>query len=87
MPTFSVGGFVAMLAATLLSVIDSVADYHATAIVSRVPSPPDHALNRGIAVEGIACVLSGAIGTGHGTTSYGSGIAAIAITKVLLTPF
>ena len=81
-PTASVGGIVAMLTATIMSVIDSIADYYATAIVAGVPSPPDHALNRGIAVEGLSSVLSGAIGTCHGTTSYSSGISAIIITRV-----
>ena len=33
-PTASVGGIVAMLTATIMSVIDSIADYYATAIVA-----------------------------------------------------
>ena len=81
-PTVSVGGVAAMLSATLMSIIDSLADYYATAIVAGVHSPPDHAINRGIAVEGLSSVLSGAIGSCHGTTSYSSGISAIIITRV-----
>ena len=82
MPTFSGGGLMAMLSSVILTILDSIADYHSTAIVANVPAPPDHALNRGIVVEGVASILSGAVGTCHGTTTYAAGIATIAITRV-----
>ena len=34
------------------------------------PPPPGHAVNRGIGMEGIGCILAGIWGTGSGTTSY-----------------
>ncbi|KAB7504217.1 Solute carrier family 23 member 2 [Armadillidium nasatum] len=43
---------------------------------------PDHALNRGIFIEGIGCVIAGIIGTGNGTTTYSTNIPALRITKV-----
>ena len=71
-----------MMAATLASIIESIGDYHVTAQVAEVSNPPAHAINRGIFLEGLESVLSGAVGTGHGTTSYSTGIAGITITKV-----
>jgi len=42
----------------------------------------DFSRTRGIFVEGIGCVIAGALGTGNGTTSYSENIGAIGITKV-----
>lgn len=36
----------------------------------------------GIGVEGIGCILAGALGSGNGTTSYSENVGAIGITKV-----
>ena len=65
-----------------MSVLDSIGDYYACARVSRVPPPPAHACNRGILIEGACSFLSGAVGCGHATTTYGGNIGAIGITKV-----
>ncbi|KAL5021813.1 hypothetical protein ScPMuIL_000968 [Solemya velum] len=81
-PTVSAAGFVGMLAATLSSIIESIGDYLAAARISEAPPPPQHALNRGIAIEGFSSVISGMMGAGHGTTSYSSNIGEIAITRV-----
>lgn len=48
--------------------------------------PPVHAINRGVAVEGIGCVLAGLWGSGNGTTSYSENIGAIGVTKVRHSP-
>ncbi|XP_041368108.1 solute carrier family 23 member 2-like [Gigantopelta aegis] len=82
MPTFSAAGFFGMLMATIASVIESLGDYFAAARICGVPPPPPHAVNRGIAIEGVASVLCGMMGNGHGTTSYCENIGAIAITKM-----
>ncbi|KAK7508507.1 hypothetical protein BaRGS_00000073 [Batillaria attramentaria] len=79
MPTISAGGFLGMLAATLASIIESVGDYFAAARVSQAPAPPSSAVNRGIAMEGVASIVSGMVGAGHATTSYSSNIGAIAV--------
>ena len=65
-----------------MSVLDSIGDYYACARVSRVPPPPAHAVNRGILIEGACSFLSGAVGCGHATTTYGGNIGAIGVTKV-----
>ena len=74
-----------MLAGVLASIIESVGDYYACARLSGAPPPPKHAMNRGIGMEGIGCLLAGAIGSGNGTTSYSENIGAIGVTKVICT--
>ncbi|XP_060587640.1 solute carrier family 23 member 2-like [Ruditapes philippinarum] len=81
-PTVSAAGYVAFLAATIASIIESVGDYYAAARISGAPPPPPHAINRGIAMEGLSSIVSGLVGAGHGTTSYSGNIGAIGITKV-----
>ena len=65
-----------------MSVLDSIGDYSACARMCFVPRPPVHAVNRGLAMEGLMSVLAGAIGCGHATTSYGSSIGTLGVTKV-----
>lgn len=70
------------LTATLYSITDSIADYHACAKITRVPPPPVNAINRGILVEGCLTMISGLFGAGHGTSTYGVHIGTIGLTKV-----
>ncbi|KAK2161096.1 hypothetical protein LSH36_121g04052 [Paralvinella palmiformis] len=81
-PTFSVAGVFGMLAGVIAGMIESLGDYYACARISGAPPPPVHAVNRGITIEGIGCILSGMWGSGCGTTSYSENIGAIGITKV-----
>ena len=71
-----------MLSGVIAGILESIGDYYACAKLAGAPTPPSHALNRGIGVEGVACFLAGAIGTGNGTTSFSQNVAAIGITKV-----
>lgn len=66
----------------LASILESVGDYVQTTGPSRVAVPPPHAINRGIIMEGLGSLLSGAMGAGHATTSYSNTIGMIGITKV-----
>uniref|UniRef100_A0A3B4X274 Si:dkey-106n21.1 n=1 Tax=Seriola lalandi dorsalis TaxID=1841481 RepID=A0A3B4X274_SERLL len=81
MPTVSVSSVLGMMAGVLASTMESIGDYYACARLSGAPPPPTHAINRGIAVEGIGCILAALWGTGNGTTSYSQNIAALGITK------
>lgn len=81
-PRVTVAGVFGMLAGVLASMIESVGDYYAAARLSGAPPPPTHAINRGIGMEGIGCILAGAWGSGNGTTSYSENIGALGITKV-----
>lgn len=74
-----------MLAGVIASMIESIGDYYACARLSGAPPPPAHAVNRGIAMEGLGCLLAGLWGTGNGTTSYSENIGAIGLTKVFNT--
>ncbi|XP_049578669.1 solute carrier family 23 member 1 isoform X1 [Syngnathus scovelli] len=82
LPTVSVSSVLGMMAGVLASTMESIGDYYACARLSGAPPPPTHAINRGIAIEGIGCILAGLWGTGNGTTSYSQNIAALGITKV-----
>ena len=73
-----------MLAGVLASMLESIGDYYACAKLCGAPPPPKHALNRGLGCEGIGCLITGAWGTGNGTTSYSENISAIGITRVSL---
>ncbi|XP_067855241.1 xan_ur_permease domain-containing protein [Heptranchias perlo] len=82
LPTVSLAGIFGILAGVISSMIESVGDYHACARLCGAPSPPKEAINRGIGIEGIGCLLAGAWGTGNGTTSYSENVGALGITKV-----
>lgn len=79
---FDITAFVGFILATIMSILDSVGDYYACARACGVPPPPAHGLNRGIAIEGLCSAISGAVGCGHATTTYGGNIGAIGITRV-----
>ncbi|XP_078512623.1 solute carrier family 23 member 1-like [Lissotriton helveticus] len=81
-PTVSLSSVLGMISGVLASTVESIGDYYACARLSGAPPPPTHALNRGIGMEGIGCVLAGIWGTGNGTTSYSQNVAALGITKV-----
>ncbi len=81
-PTFSAGVFIGMVATVMSMMIKSVGDYYATARVCRLPAPPKHAINRGIAAEGLASLISGLLGSSHGTASYSEIVGFVAYTGV-----
>ncbi|XP_063852896.1 solute carrier family 23 member 2-like isoform X1 [Scylla paramamosain] len=81
-PTVTAAGAVSMLGACVASIMESIADYHACARISGAPSPPISAINRGVFMEGLGCLLAGLLGTGSGTTSCSQNIGVISITKV-----
>lgn len=68
----------------VVSILDSIGDYHACAQISREPPPPHHAVNRGIGVEGIGGLLAALWGIGFGVSSYSGDIALLGLTKVKL---
>ncbi|KAJ1091481.1 hypothetical protein NDU88_004605 [Pleurodeles waltl] len=82
LPTVSAAGVIGMLSAVVASIIESIGDYYACARLSWAPPPPIHAINRGIFIEGISCILDGVFGTGNGSTSSSPNIGVLGITKV-----
>ena len=71
-----------MSAAVLASIVESIGDYYACAKLSGAPNPPDHALNRGIGIEGIGGFLAGLWGACVHAASYSANIGMIGLTKV-----
>ncbi|RXG61304.1 Nucleobase-ascorbate transporter 2 [Armadillidium vulgare] len=69
-PSVTVSGVFGMLAGVIPSMIESV------------KPPPKHAMNRGICIEGVGCIITGILGTGNGTISYSENIGAIRVTRV-----
>ncbi|XP_023569619.1 solute carrier family 23 member 1 isoform X2 [Octodon degus] len=82
LPTVSLAGVFGIIAGVISSMVESVGDYYACARLSGAPPPPKHAINRGISIEGLGCLLAGAWGSGNGTTSYSENIGALGITRV-----
>ncbi|KAF8785930.1 Solute carrier family 23 member 1 like protein [Argiope bruennichi] len=82
LPTFSVAAVLGAIAGSFASIIESVGDYYACARLSGAEAPPKHAINRGIFVEGLCCMIAGFFGTACGLTSFSENIGAIGITKV-----
>ena len=87
MPTVSMAAVLGLLAGVLASMLESVGDYYACARLSGARPPALHAVNRGIFVEGVCCVIAGIFGTGNGTTSYSENVGAIGITKASVLRF
>ncbi|CAL8345467.1 unnamed protein product [Lota lota] len=81
-PTVTMAGVIGMLSAVVASIIESIGDYYACARLACAPPPPIHAINRGIFMEGVSCVLDGLFGTGNGSTSSSPNIGVLGITKV-----
>ncbi|KAK7508563.1 hypothetical protein BaRGS_00000129, partial [Batillaria attramentaria] len=81
MPSFNVAAFVGFTAAVLSSVVESVGDYLGAARSCQVPPPPQHAVSRGILMEGLGSVLSGAHGAGHATATYSGNIALLSLCR------
>ncbi|XP_078527780.1 solute carrier family 23 member 1-like [Lissotriton helveticus] len=81
-PTINVGIIVGMLAAVIATMVDAIGDYHSCARLAGAPPPTRQAVNRGIGIQGINVLLTGAWGSGIGIGSFGANIGALGITKV-----
>uniref|UniRef100_A0A8D8RSW4 Solute carrier family 23 member 2 n=1 Tax=Cacopsylla melanoneura TaxID=428564 RepID=A0A8D8RSW4_9HEMI len=82
MPTVSLSGVLGMLAGVLACNVESISYYPTTSKMCGAPPPPVHAINRGIAVEGLGTVMAGLWGSGNGTNTFGENVGAIGVTKV-----
>lgn len=73
-----------MLAGVLACTVESISYYPTVAQMCDAPSPPLHAINRGIGTEGFGTILAGLFGSGNGTNTFGENVGAIGVTKVIL---
>ncbi|KAJ8545421.1 hypothetical protein K7X08_018004 [Anisodus acutangulus] len=67
-PTFDAGHAFGMMAATLVSLIESTGAYKAASRLASATPPPAHVLSRGIGWQGIGILFSGLFGTITGCT-------------------
>ncbi|AGK60178.1 uracil-xanthine permease [Archaeoglobus sulfaticallidus PM70-1] len=79
-PIFEATAIITLLFAFMVSIIESVGDYHAISAISGAKIT-DRNINRGIMSEGLACSIAGFLGA-CGTTSYSENIGLVALTKV-----
>ncbi|UCD70910.1 MAG: purine/pyrimidine permease [Syntrophobacterales bacterium] len=81
-PQFKIALILAMVAAYLASMIESIGDYYAVARISEAPTPTASMISRGLGTEGIGCLIAGLIQTCNGSTTYSENIGAIGLTRV-----
>lgn len=81
-PQFHVALILAMVAAYLASMIESIGDYYAVARISEAPTPSASMISRGLGTEGIGCFIAGLLQTCNGSTTYSENIGAIGLTRV-----
>ncbi|RUS87581.1 hypothetical protein EGW08_004626, partial [Elysia chlorotica] len=80
-PTVSVAGVISYMAVFLSCAVESVGTYFPTAPVCGAPPPPSSAISRGIFIEAVCGLLSGAWGSPGGTVAYSQNIASIWISR------
>ncbi|XP_031744295.1 nucleobase-ascorbate transporter 2 isoform X2 [Cucumis sativus] len=67
-PTFNAGHAFGMMAAVLVSLVESTGAFKAASRLASATPPPAHVLSRGIGWQGIGILLSGLFGTLSGST-------------------
>ncbi|CAN6447102.1 unnamed protein product [Victoria cruziana] len=81
-PTFDAGHAFAMMAAVLVSIIESTGAYKAASRLAIATPPPAYVLSRGIGWQGIGILLDGLFGTGTGSTVSVENIGLLGLTRV-----
>lgn len=81
-PTFDAGHAFGMMAAVLVSLIESTGAYKAAARFASATPPPAHVLSRGIGWQGIGILLSGLFGTATGSTVSVENVGLLGSTRV-----
>ncbi|KAM0938582.1 putative xanthine/uracil/vitamin C permease, MetI-like superfamily [Dioscorea sansibarensis] len=81
-PTFDAGHSFGMMAAVLVSLIESTGAYKAAARLASATPPPAHVLSRGIGWQGIGILLDGLFGTCTGSTVSVENVGLLGATRV-----
>jgi len=79
---FKIGFALAMIAAYLASMIESIGDYYACARMAEAPVPTANMISRGLGTEGVGCLIASVFQTCNGSTTYSENIGAIGLTRV-----
>ncbi|XP_067656403.1 solute carrier family 23 member 2-like [Haliotis asinina] len=81
-PAISSSGYVSMLTIMMIAVIQLPGVYQTVALGTGAPPPPSHAINRGMAVDGLSGAVSGMLGGVCASVVYVQSLGVIAVTKV-----
>ncbi|KAK2979860.1 hypothetical protein RJ640_026602, partial [Escallonia rubra] len=81
-PTFDAGHAFGMMAAVLVSLIESTGAYKAASRLASATPPPAHVLSRGIGWQGIGILLDGLFGTVTGSTVSVENVGLLGSTRV-----
>ncbi|CAA2937406.1 nucleobase-ascorbate transporter 2 [Olea europaea subsp. europaea] len=81
-PTFDAGHAFGMMAAVLVSMIESTGAYKAASRLASATPPPAHVLSRGIGWQGVGILLDGLFGTVTGSTVSVENIGLLGSTRV-----
>nr|XP_010920318.1 nucleobase-ascorbate transporter 2 isoform X2 [Elaeis guineensis] len=81
-PTFDAGHCFGMIAAVLVSLIESTGAYKAAARLASATPPPAYVLSRGIGWQGIGILLDGLFGTGTGSSVSVENVGLLGSTRV-----
>ncbi|KAG2684020.1 hypothetical protein I3843_10G058900 [Carya illinoinensis] len=81
-PTFDAGHAFGMMAAALVSLIESTGAYKAASRLASATPPPAHILSRGIGWQGLGILLSGLFGTLTGSTVSVENVGLLGSTRV-----
>ncbi|XP_052183504.1 nucleobase-ascorbate transporter 2-like [Diospyros lotus] len=81
-PTFDAGHAFGMMAAVLVSLIESTGAFKAASRLSSATPPPAHVLSRGIGWQGIGILLDGLFGTVTGSTVSVENVGLLGSTRV-----
>ncbi|XP_057954909.1 nucleobase-ascorbate transporter 12 [Malania oleifera] len=81
-PVFHWKMAVVMCVVSIVSSVDSVGSYHASALLVASRPPTPGVLSRGIGLEGLSGVLAGLWGTGTGSATLTENVHTIAVTKM-----
>ena len=79
---FKVPFALAMIAAYVASMIESIGDYYAAARMAEAPIPDKGMISRGLGTEGVGCLIASCFQTCSGSTTYSENIGAIGLTRV-----
>ncbi|XP_046548498.1 solute carrier family 23 member 2-like [Haliotis rubra] len=82
LPTISSTGSTAMITVILVAIIEMPGNYSAISRVVQLPHLPAHAINRGVAVNGVTGVISGMLGGVMSSMTYVQSLGVVAVTKV-----
>ncbi|CAN8032723.1 unnamed protein product, partial [Ixodes persulcatus] len=81
MPIVNMEAIISAIIINVLTIMESVCDYYACAIIAGFPPPPPGAVNRAIFTEGFGCCVAGLLGCGLAYETQTIHLGVLAVTK------